>query len=167
MRALGMAALHTAAQVTLAAVGTGGSDSVWFARTVVLAVVVGVAALWGALDGWRRVESSGWMWLAAGLVAGPVAGLFGVLGQAVLVDATGPEALPVAVTGGAAFTALLVMTAAWLGIVVGRQLEPPRMSPGNGAVTAGAEFNAAGRASATRAGIRRPRARRSRRRPPR
>lgn len=140
VRALGMAAVHTAAQVTVAAAGTGESESVWLARAVVLAVVVGVAALWGALDGWRRLESSGWRWLAAGLVAGPMAGLFGVVGQGVLVDATGPEALLVAVTGGAAFTALLVMIAAWMGIVVGRLLEPPRIPPGSGAATAAAQF---------------------------
>jgi hypothetical protein len=140
VRALGMAAMHTAAQITVAAVGTRDVDSVWLARAAALAVVVGVAALWGALDGWRRLESSGWRWLAAGLVAGPVAGLFGAVGQGMLVDATGPEALLVALTGGAAFTALLVMIAAWLGIGVGRLLEPPRISPGSGIASAAGEF---------------------------
>ena len=140
VRALGMAAVHTAAQVTVAAAGTRDADSAWLARATALAVVVGVAALWGALDGWRRLESSGWRWLAAGLVAGPVAGLFGAVGQGVLVDATGPEALLVAVTGGAAFTALLVMVAAWLGIVVGRLLEPPRIPPESGTAAAAGEF---------------------------
>lgn len=87
-----------------------------------LGVVVGVAVLWAGLDGWLRRPVEAGTWFAAGLLAGPLAGLLSVAAQALLVDATGTEALGTALTGGAAFLALLVAGPAVLGRALGHML---------------------------------------------
>jgi hypothetical protein len=47
-----------------------------------------------------------------------------VLGQGVFVDDTGVESLGAAITGGAAFTALLVLVPAGIGLALGRLARP-------------------------------------------
>ena len=77
------------------------------------------AVIWGAVDRLRELPSAGMQWFIAALIAGPFAGALGVIGAALLVDQTGQEALWVALTGGAAFTALLVLAPAGLGMLLG------------------------------------------------
>jgi hypothetical protein len=51
--------------------------------------------------------------------------LLGVIGRGTLVDQTGVWALGSALTGGAAFTALVILVPAGLGLAVGGRLEAP------------------------------------------
>lgn len=122
LRALGMSVLHAAATVALAKIAVFQPGETMLARTVAIALLVGAAALWGALDGWTRRPENARTWVIAGLVTGPAAGLLSVIGKAVLVDRTGISELGAAVTSGAAFTALLVLVPAGLGLVVGSRL---------------------------------------------
>lgn len=125
LRALGMAVLHAAATVALAKIAVFQPGETTLARSAALALLVGAAALWSALDGWARRPDGGRTWFIAGLVAGPAAGVLGVVGKAVLVDRTGVSELGAALTSGAAFTALLVLVPAGLGLVVGSRLPRP------------------------------------------
>ncbi|MFB9903022.1 hypothetical protein [Allokutzneria oryzae] len=109
LRGLFLGLLHAVAQVVVAAVRVQAPEALALPRTIALAVLVIAAAAWAYVDGDRT------NWLLAGVVAGLVAGLFGVAGQALLVDATEFSALGVALTGGAAFTALLVLLPALIG----------------------------------------------------
>lgn len=120
-----MAVLHAAAAVALAKIAVFQPGDTTFARAAALALLVGAAALWGALDGWTSRPDSGRTWFIAGLVAGPLAGVLSVIGKAVLVDQTGTGELGAALTGGAAFTALLVIVPAAVGLLVGGRLPRP------------------------------------------
>jgi hypothetical protein len=103
---------HPAAQTTLAA--------------IVLGVLVSVAAVWGLVDRWRELPRPEMTWLLAALVAGWGAGVLGVIGRAAIVDQTGASELGSALTGGAAFTALLVFVPAALGLLAGTWIKPGR-----------------------------------------
>ncbi|HKN52279.1 MAG TPA: hypothetical protein VJX66_07260, partial [Amycolatopsis sp.] len=78
-----MAVLHGAAVTLLAKYAvfhpTGGALVI----SLALAVLVGAAALWSALDAWRDRPDRGRTWFIAALVAGPVAGILYVIGRAV------------------------------------------------------------------------------------
>ncbi|QFZ22091.1 B-4DMT family transporter [Saccharothrix syringae] len=124
VRGLWLGLLHGAVQTGTAAVGVNSPEAGTAVRYIALALVVVVGLLWGALDAWRGLAGAGLVWFLAGLVAGPSAGVVGVLGRS-LVDQTGLEALGPALTGGAAFTALLVMVSAGLGVVLGGRLPQP------------------------------------------
>jgi hypothetical protein len=126
IRGLVMAVLHAAAFTTVAKVEVFQPTGTTVIQAVAIAVLVGAAALWSALDGWLRREDSGRAWFIAALVAGPVSGVLYVIARAVFVDQTSMNELWPALTGGAAFTALLVMIPAGLGLLVGGKLEPPR-----------------------------------------
>jgi|GEM_PF-6232423 len=89
---------------------------------VAIAVLVGVAATWSAVDGWFGRRDRGRNWFVAGLIAGPLAGILGVVGRGLLVDQTGVAALGEALTGGAAFLALLVIVPAGVGMFVGNRI---------------------------------------------
>jgi hypothetical protein len=121
-----MAVLHAVAATGLAEFAVARGGEVGSARSVVLALLVGAAAVWSAVEAWLRVPDGGRTWLLAALVAGPVAGLLQVVGRAVLVDRTGVDALGSALTSGAAFTALLVLIPAGFGLLVGSRMRPPR-----------------------------------------
>ncbi|MBB3665759.1 hypothetical protein FB384_004718 [Prauserella sediminis] len=125
LRALGMSVLHAAATVALAKIAVFQPGETTLARAAAIALLVGAAALWGALDGWSRRPDGGRTWFIAGLVTGPAAGVLGVIGKAVLVDRTGVSELGAALTSGAAFTALLVLIPAALGLVVGSRIPRP------------------------------------------
>ncbi|MCP3801240.1 hypothetical protein NLX83_18425 [Allokutzneria sp. A3M-2-11 16] len=114
-RGLALGALHAVAHVAVAAVRVHSPETLTLPRTVALAVLVLTAAAWAFLDRSRTD------WLPAAVVAGLVAGLLGVAGQALLVDATSFSTLGVALTGGAAFTALLVLVPATIGRLLGRR----------------------------------------------
>lgn len=120
-----MAVLHAAAAVALAKIVAKAPTDVDLVTVVVIALLVGAAALWSALDAWRRLPDRGRSWFIGALVAGPVAGLLTVAGKAALVDQTGLGELWPAISGGAAFTALLVLVPAGLGLLVGGTLTPP------------------------------------------
>ncbi len=123
-----MALLHAATAVALAKIAVFRPTDLTVITAVVLALLVGAAALWSALDGWLGLVDAGRIWFIAALVAGPVSGLLTVIGRAVLVDRTGISELGSALTGGAAFTALLVLVPAGAGLLVGRRLGTPRRS---------------------------------------
>jgi len=124
LRGLVLAVVHAAVQTGEAWVRAGNPDAIDWLRPTALGVLVGVAVLWAGLDGWLGRERHGMVWFKAALLAGPVGGVLGVLGQGLFVDATGVEALPVAITGGAAFIALLVLVPAGVGLFIGRMARP-------------------------------------------
>ncbi|MBB4684656.1 B-4DMT family transporter [Amycolatopsis jiangsuensis] len=124
-RGLVMAVVHAVAMTLLAkwSVFHPTGQSVLISLT--LAVLVGVAALWSAVDGWLGKPDRGRAWFIGGLVAGVVSGILYVIGRAVFVDETGVSELGPALTGGAAFTALLVLVPAGLGLFVGSRIRRP------------------------------------------
>lgn len=124
-RGLVLAVLHAAASVIHAKLLTGQSADRTLLTWVVIALLVGVALMWGSIDGWRRAEQPMLTWLIAGLVAGPLGGVLNVIGRALFVDQTGVSDLWPQVSTGAAFTALLVIVPAGVGLLVGARLEPP------------------------------------------
>ena len=120
-----MAVLHAAAFTAVAKVEVFQPTNSTVIKAVGIAVLVGAAALWSALDAWMRRADAGRTWFIAALVAGPVSGILYVIGRATFVDQTSMNELGPALTGGAAFTALLVVIPAGLGLLVGGKLEAP------------------------------------------
>ncbi|NKE60845.1 hypothetical protein FXN61_30310 [Lentzea sp. PSKA42] len=118
VRALWMGLLHGAVQTGVAAVGVRSPEAS-SVRPIAIGLLVAAAVIWGAVDRLRGLPSRGMQWFIAALIAGPFAGALGVIGSALLVDQTGQEALWVALTGGAAFTALLILAPAGLGMALG------------------------------------------------
>ncbi|HEV3359821.1 MAG TPA: B-4DMT family transporter [Pseudonocardiaceae bacterium] len=125
VRGLVMAVVNGAAQTLLGAIEAGHPTSDHVAEPVTIAILAGVALCWGAIDGWLRKPGRGMVWFYASLIGGLLAGVLGVVGKAAFVDATGVWALSSALTGGAAFTALLILIPAGLGLVVGGKLLAP------------------------------------------
>jgi hypothetical protein len=109
------------ADVGLAAVAVHNSNLTLF-RSIVLGVIAGLAALWAASDGWHQVDDRGRGWVLASIVAGFASGVLRVVGKAIFVDETGLSSLGSALTGDAAFGALLVLIPAGLGLMVGARL---------------------------------------------
>jgi hypothetical protein len=114
-----MAVVHAAAETVRADFGVAHPTSRTLFEAVTLGVLVGVAAVWGAVDKWRAVEDAGRTWLIASLIAGWGAAILGVIGKSVFVDQSGVADLGSALTGGAAFTALLVLVPAAIGLGAG------------------------------------------------
>lgn len=126
VRGLVMAVVNGAAQTLLGAIEAAHPTSDHIAEPVTVAVLAGIALCWGAIDGWLRKPGRGMAWFFASLIGGLLAGVLGVIGKAAFVDATGLWALGSALTGGAAFTALLILIPAGLGLAVGgKLLQPP------------------------------------------
>jgi hypothetical protein len=126
VRGLVMAVVNGAAQTLLGAIEAAHPTSDGVVEPITVAVLAGIALCWGAVDGWLRKPARGMVWFYAALIGGLLAGVLGVIGKAAFVDATGVWALGSALTGGAAFTALLILIPAELGLVVGgRLLQPP------------------------------------------
>jgi hypothetical protein len=120
------------ADVGLAAVAVHNSN-LTLLRSIVLGVVAGLAALWAAVDGWHHVEDRGRGWVIASIVAGFASGALRVIGKAIFVDETGLSSLGSALTGDAAFGALLVLIPAGLGLLVGARIaqrDTAKTSPG-------------------------------------
>ncbi|MET8996660.1 B-4DMT family transporter [Amycolatopsis sp. Hca4] len=122
IRGLVMAVLHGVALTLLAKYAVYHPTDQALPVSLALAVLVGAAALWSALDAWRGVPDRGRAWFIAALVAGVVSGILYVIGRAVFVDQTGVSELGGALTGGAAFSALLVLVPAGLGLFVGGRI---------------------------------------------
>ena len=152
VRGVAMAVVNAAAQTMIAKLEVTHPTSTSVLEPITLAVLVGIAGLWGGLDGWLRWGGArpAMAWFYAGLFGGVLAGLLGVIGQAIFVDQTGIWALSTALTGGAAFTALLIMLPAGLGLLVGGKLGTPAKadSPGSSGGPSG------GSSSAVRSGAR-------------
>lgn len=117
-----MAVLHGVALTLLAKYAVYHPTDQTLMVSLALAVLVGAAALWSALDAWRDVPDRGRAWFIAALVTGVVSGILYVIGRAVFVDQTGVSELGGALTGGAAFSALLVLIPAGLGLFVGGRI---------------------------------------------
>ncbi|WP_435869872.1 B-4DMT family transporter [Amycolatopsis mediterranei] len=117
-----MAVLHGVALTVLAKYAVYHPTDQALPVSLALAVLVGAAALWSALDAWRGLPDRGRVWFISALIAGPVAGILYVIGRAVFVDQTGVSELGGALTGGAAFSALLVLIPAGLGLFVGGRI---------------------------------------------
>ncbi|NRN64335.1 hypothetical protein GC106_15410 [Kibdelosporangium sp. 4NS15] len=109
------------ADVGLAAIAVHVS-SLGVLRSTVLGVVAGLAALWGALDGWRQLDDRARIWVLSSIVAGFASGLLRVIGKSVFVDETGLSSLGSALTGDAAFGALVILVPAGLGLLVGGRI---------------------------------------------
>ncbi|MTD55927.1 hypothetical protein GKO32_18365 [Amycolatopsis sp. RM579] len=127
-----MAVLHGAADTALAKAAVFNPTGLLTAKIVTIALLVGAAALWGAVDAWLRREDSGRTWLIAALFAGVGSGVLYVIGRGIFVDQAGTSELGPALTGGAAFAALLVLVPAGLGLFAGARLggpEPAKPSP--------------------------------------
>jgi hypothetical protein len=124
-----MAVLYAAAETLLAAVQVDHPASGSVLDPIVLALLVGVSGCWAGVDGWLRKPRRGMNWFYGGLIGGVLAGLLSVIAKALFVDQTGIWALGPALTGDAAFIALLIMVPAGLGIAVGGRLEPPAEAP--------------------------------------
>jgi hypothetical protein len=120
-----LAVVHGCAQTIMAGYEVNHPTSKGTLAAIVLGGLVAVAAVWGVVDTWRAVERREMVWLLAALVAGWGAGILGVIGKSAFVDQTGSSELGVALTGGAAFTALLVLVPAGLGMLAGRWITPP------------------------------------------
>jgi hypothetical protein len=121
IRGLVLAFVLAGADVGLAALAVH-SSSLGVLRSIVLGVVAALAALWAALDSWRRLDDRGRAWVLAAIVAGFGSGLLRVIGKAIFVDETGLSALGSALTGDAAFGALVVLVPAGIGLFVGEKI---------------------------------------------
>ncbi|GAA1020825.1 MULTISPECIES: B-4DMT family transporter [Amycolatopsis] len=124
-RGLVMAVVHAAAMTLLAKWSVFHPTGQTLFTSLTIAVLVGLAALWSAIDGWRGLRDRGRAWFIASLVAGVCSGILYVIGRAIFVDQTGVSELGAALTGGAAFSALLVLVPAGLGLFVGGRIRRP------------------------------------------
>ena len=124
-----LAVVHAAAETARADFGVTHPTSRTLFEAIMLGVLVGVAAVWGAVDTWRDVPERGRVWLIACLIAGWGAAILGVVGKSIFVDQTGVADLGGALTGGAAFTALLVLVPACIGFLAGRWIRAPGARP--------------------------------------
>lgn len=120
-----MAVVYAVAETLLAGVQVDHPGLGSVLDPVLVALLVGVSGAWAGVDGWLRRPRRGMNWFYAGLVGGVLAGILSVIGRAAFVDQTGVWALSSAVTGDAAFVALLIMLPAGLGVFVGGRLSPP------------------------------------------
>lgn len=134
LRGAAMVLLHVLVRTALAVALISAPGSATVPRAVALVVLVVVAVLWAGLDAVRedlddvQRDDLSARWLKAALLTGPVAGLIGWAVQGLFVDASGSAQLLVELTGGAAFTVLLVLVPAVLGILVGHRVRPPAAS---------------------------------------
>jgi hypothetical protein len=120
-----LAVVHACAQTIMAGYEVNHPTSKGTLAAIVLGGLVGVAAVWGVVDTWRSVRGRELAWLWAALLAGWGAGVLGVIGRSIFVDQTGTSELGSALTGGAAFTALLVIVPAGIGMLAGKWITPP------------------------------------------
>jgi hypothetical protein len=121
IRGVVLAFVLAGADVGLAALAVHDSN-LTVLRSITLGVVAGLAGLWAAVDGWRRTDDRGRAWVLASVIAGFGSGLLRVIGKAIFVDQTGLSSLGSALTGDAAFGALVVLIPAGLGLFVGARI---------------------------------------------
>ena len=126
VRGAALAVVHAAAETLRTDFGVAHPTSRTLFEAVTLGVLVGVAAVWGAVDKWHGLEDAGRAWLIASLIAGWGSAILGVIGKSIFVDQTGVADLGSALTGGAAFTALLVLIPAAIGLGAGNWIRSTR-----------------------------------------
>ncbi|GAB2967032.1 hypothetical protein GCM10017788_06080 [Amycolatopsis acidiphila] len=129
-----MALLHAIADTALAKATVYDPTGLLTAKIVVIALLVGAAALWGAVDAWLGREDLAKTWVIASLFGGLASGVLYVIGRGIFVDQSGTQELWPALTGGAAFTALLVLVPAGLGLLVGGRITRPEPAEAEPAV---------------------------------
>jgi hypothetical protein len=125
VRGVAMAVVYAATETVLAEVQVNHPTSGSVLDPILLALLVGASGLWAGIDGWLRRPRRGMTWFYSALIGGLLAGVLSVIARGVFVDQTGVWALAPALTGDAAFIALLIMLPAGLGIAVGGRLQPP------------------------------------------
>ena len=144
VRATSLVLLHVLVRTGLELVLRSAPTHASLLRYGSLVVLVLAALLWAGLDAVRedrgdtRRDDLTARWLKTALVVGPLAGLVAWAVQGLLIDASGTEQLRVELTGGAAFTALLVLLPAALGLFVGGRVrqEEPETEPVSGSARA-------------------------------
>ncbi|MEC3980988.1 hypothetical protein QMK34_37675 [Amycolatopsis sp. H20-H5] len=117
-----MAVLHGAVLTLLAEFEVFTPTDTTLVTSIGVAVLVGAAALWSAVDAWLGLAEAGKVWFITSLITGLLAGILYVVGRAIFVDQTGASELSAALTGGAAFSALLVLVPAGLGLFFGSRV---------------------------------------------
>jgi len=125
LRGAVLAVVHAAAETVRADFGVHHPTSRTVFEAIMLGVLVAVAACWAAVDTWQNLDQRGRVWLISSLIAGWGAAVLGVIGKSIFVDQTGVSELGTALTGGAAFTALLVLVPAGIGMLAGRWIRKP------------------------------------------
>ncbi len=125
LRGAVLAVVHAAAETVRADFGVHNPTSRTVFEAIMLGVLVAVAACWAAVDTWQNLDQRGRVWLISSLIAGWGAAVLGVIGKSIFVDQTGVSELGTALTGGAAFTALLVLVPAGIGMLAGRWIRAP------------------------------------------
>lgn len=125
LRAVVLVPVHAGTSVGVELLARSRPEQGSWLRLAALALLVLVALVWGTRDGARADRTEDDLparWLKAGLATGPVAAFAAWLVRTLAVDATGLESLWGQLTGGAAFTALLVLVPAVVGVALGRWL---------------------------------------------
>jgi len=125
-RAAVLAVLHAAADTLISYYRLGEPTALSLPRGIALGLLVGAAALWGALDGLRRKLDRGRTWVLAAIFGGLLAAVLGLIAKAILLSQTSEEDIWPAITGGASFTALLILIPAGLGLAVGGAMKSTR-----------------------------------------
>lgn len=120
LRGAVLAVVHAVAETVRADFGVHHPTSRTVFEAVMLGVLVAVSAVWAATDVWRDVPERARTWLIASLITGWGAAVLGIIGKAIFVDQSGVADLGGALTGGAAFTALVVLISSALGLLAGR-----------------------------------------------
>ncbi|GAB2927074.1 hypothetical protein GCM10027047_24930 [Rhodococcus aerolatus] len=132
LRAVVLAPVHAAVSVGVGLLAAEHPEQGSWLRLVALGLLLAVALVWGTWDGTREARATDDLsarWLKAGLAAGPVAAFAAWLVRVLAVDATGLESLWGQLTGGASFTALMVLVPAVVGVVLGRWLVASPRAP--------------------------------------
>ena len=121
-----MMLLHVGVRTALGFAALSWPTSGQTQRIAGLVLVVVVAMAWAGLDGVRENvddDQRGDLtvrWLKAAVLAGPVAGLAGWAVEGMFIDSTSTSTLGGDVVGGGAFTALLILVPAMIGLAFGR-----------------------------------------------
>lgn len=123
LRGTVLAVVHATANTVVALLRAHNPTGQTTTAALTLGLLAATAAVWAAVDAWKDVPDRGRTWVLACLIAGFASAILGVTARALFVDETSTSALGSALTGGAAFTALLVLIPAALGLLIGPHLD--------------------------------------------
>ncbi len=131
LRGIVMSIVHIAARILLGAAVIAWPVQSPLYRTLVIAIVVLVAIIWGGYDGIRDARAHPdpddyadltMMWLKAGLFAGFVSCLVTWVLGTFWLDGIGEASFWIELTAGLSFITLLVYVPAFFGVSVGRAI---------------------------------------------